>query len=208
MKRLYTYVLFVFWISSSCQNQVAIDDISTIPATTKKDEKYAHVFAKLDGVWKGQFRIFEDQKRQPVDQVDLTNITSSFIKKEGMTEVNRIEVTQIYTSENPYFQKVSITDIYPDSGQKVSSRGVNKIQDGQMWCVVKKPDETIIHKGKTEGENTIIWQRDEKSPQRIEYFKETVSENFYEILGWGYYEGDNTELSPKLWFYAKYERQK
>ncbi|MEW7289735.1 hypothetical protein [Aquimarina sp. 2304DJ70-9] len=207
MKRLSIYVVCLFWMSSSCQNQVAIEDINVIPVTSIKDQKYADVFSILDGVWKGQFLIFEDQKRVPKNEIDLKNIASTSLQKEGLQQVNSINVEQIYTSENPFFQRVTITDSYPDTGQKIVSKGVNKIQEGRMWCVVQKPDEMVIHKGNTEGENTIIWWRNEKSPQRIEYFKETVSKDFYEIIGWGYYQGDDTKLSPKLWFYAKYERQ-
>ncbi len=194
-------------MSSSCQNKIAIDNIHTIPDIAKENQPYANVFKILDGVWKGQFLIFEDQKRLPKDKIELKNISHSSLQKDGLKQINSIDVEQIYTSESPYFQKVTITDLYPNTGQKIVSKGVNKIQDGQMWCVVKKPDETVVHKGTAEGNHTIIWQRDEKNPQKIEYFKEIVSDNFYEIIGWGYYQGDNPKLSPRLWFYAKYERQ-
>ncbi len=207
MKRLYLYILLLFWISSSCQNNIAIDNIQTIPKTTKADQTYANVFKILDGRWKGKFLILEDQNLVPKDQLDLKNISLSTIQERSLTQINSIDVEQLYVSDTPYFQRVTITDFYPDSGKTVVSQGVNKIQNGQMWCVVKKPDETVIHTGTTEGTNTIIWQRDEKDPQKIEYFKETVSPQFYEIIGWGYYTGDDPKQSPRLWFYAKYERQ-
>jgi len=206
-QKIYILIILLTCINVSCQDKVAIDNIQTIPKATEKDKQYTNVFSILDGTWKGQFLIFEDQNRLPKDKVDLKNISLSTLKKKGLKQINSIDVKQVYTSETEFFQKVVITDFYPESGQKIVSKGVNKIQDGQMWCIVRKPDETVIHKGSTEGSDTIIWQRDEKHPQKIEYFKETVSQNFYEIIGWGYYEGDNTALSPKLWFYAKYERQ-
>ena len=53
---------------------------------------------------------------------------------------------------------------------------------------------------------TLIWHRSEQSPQRIEYFQETVRADHYEILGWGYYEGDRTDLTPKTWFHGSYFR--
>ena len=80
--------------------------------------------------------------------------------------------------------------------------------DGKLLCVVIKPDDTVIHDGYLENENTIIWQRQEKSPQKVEYFRETVDKEFYEIVGWGYYDGDNLDLSPTFWFHGKYERQR
>ncbi|GAA4273666.1 hypothetical protein U6A24_18150 [Aquimarina gracilis] len=207
MKRSYLYILLLFWVSSSCQNSIAIDNIQDIPKATVQDQRYADVFKILDGYWKGKFLIFEDKNPVLKDQLDLKDISFSTFQKRGLKQINSIQVEQIYTSETPYFQKVTITDFYPDSGKKVISEGVNKIQEGQMWCVVKKPDETVIHAGSTKGKSTIVWQRNEKDPQKIEYFKETVSQQFYEIIGWGYYQGDDPKLSPKLWFYAKYKRQ-
>ncbi|NJK83820.1 MAG: hypothetical protein HC912_08415 [Saprospiraceae bacterium] len=53
---------------------------------------------------------------------------------------------------------------------------------------MRKPEETIIHEGSLENEHTIIWQRDNKNPQKIEYFRETILEDVYEIIGYGYYE--------------------
>ena len=208
MKQFLTYIIVIIVTTFSCsQNHNLVDDIENIPELQPEDEKYSGVFKSLDGTWKGEFLIYEDQNQQPKNEVELHNISFKDFERPSLKLVNSIDVQQIYTSETPYFQRVTITDFYPDKNEKVVSRGVNKIQDGQMWCVVKKPNETIIHKGEYEG-NTIIWSRDENSPQRVEYFKETVLENSYEILGWGYYEGDDLSLSPKLWFYAKYQRQK
>ena len=177
-----------------------------MPAFTEKDKRYKDVFKSLDGTWKGKFLIYEDTRLRPKDEIELKSISQQNLQQEGMKQINAIEVEQKYSSETPYFQKVVITDYYPDTGKTVVSKGVNKVQNGDMWCVVRKPDETVIHEGALEG-NTIIWSRNESNPQRIEYFRETVHEDSYEIIGWGYYEGDDPELSPKLWFYAKYIRQ-
>jgi hypothetical protein len=72
--------------------------------------------------------------------------------------------------------------------------------------VVKKPDETVIHKGKLIGEHTFVWQREISNPFKIEYFMEKIEGDFYKILGWGYYGSDNPELSPKTWFVGDYYR--
>lgn len=192
----------------SCKSQIAIDDISKAPKITENDEQFADVFKPLDGKWKGNFKIYEDQNRQSKTEMDLNNISLKNFENPNLKLVGEIEVEQIYYSESPYFQTVEITDFYPKKNEKVVSRGVNKIQNGKMWCVVKKPDETVIHAGSTEGKETIIWQRSEQNPQKVEYFRETVLKNTYEILGWGYYEGDDLNLTPKFWFYGKYNRQK
>ena len=118
-----------------------------------------------------------------------------------------VEVEQTYRSETPYFQRVLITDTYRDGSgqtQRVESRGVNKVQNGKLWCVVRKPDETVIHNGSLVNKNTIIWQRDLRNPLKIEYFRETVKQDEYSIIGWGYYGDDNPEKSPKYWFRASF----
>ena len=190
-----------------CNNQIPINDIQNIPNRIPEDEPFAKVYHPLDGTWKGDFQIFEDTVRNSKAGFNLRNISHATLDQLPLKLVNTIQVTQYYESENPYFQRVKIEDFYPDKGETVVSKGVNKIQGGEMWCVVQKPDELIIHKGSSEPNNTIIWQRNESSPQRIEYFKETVQTNTYEIVGWGYYEGDDPSLMPKFWFYSAYQRQ-
>ena len=121
----------------------------------------------------------------------------------------QLEVEQIYKSTSPYLQEVSITDTYTDENGEtkvVKSSGVNKVENGRLWCIVNKPDETIKHVGRTEGTNTIIWQRDIRSPLKIEYFKETVEPNTYSIIGWGYYGDDDPTKSPRTWFKSVYKR--
>ncbi|MEM6698432.1 MAG: hypothetical protein AAF599_08550, partial [Bacteroidota bacterium] len=193
----------LLFISATCNQEVEIDNITDAPEVTPADEKYANVYQPLDGKWKGTFKIFEDQNRKKVGEVDLQNISIANIKKPSLKMVNSIEVEQTYESQSPYFQKVWITDTYEENGttKVVESKGVNKVQNGEMWCVVHKPNETVIHEGSTEGKSTIIWQSNQKEPQKIEYFRETVEANTYEIIGYGYYQGDDAKLSPKLWFY-------
>ena len=205
----FTFIIILFFISLhvSCQKQIAINNIEEAPVFNQADKSHADAFKILDGTWKGMFLIYQDQNIVSKTEKELKNISPDIFKKGNFKLINSIEVTQVYTSESPYFQRVTITDFYPDSGKKEISKGVNKIQDGKALCVVHKPQEVVIHDGQILPNNTIIWSRSEKQPQRIEYFKETVSDQFYEIIGWGYYEGDDPKMSPKLWFYSKYERQ-
>ncbi|MCC1484063.1 hypothetical protein [Winogradskyella immobilis] len=197
-------VLLLFIINSSCHSQIEIDNITDIPQVTQADKTLANVYKPLDGTWKGVFLVKQDDSlvKKPKNLQDKA-VMLKFIN--AAKTVNTINVTQVYTSESPYFQKVSITDFYPDTGKTEQSKGVNKIQDGKMWCVVHKPSDTVIHEGSTPNLETIIWQSNK--PKRIEYFYETVTKDYYEIIGYGYYNDDDTSLSPKLWFYGKYERQ-
>lgn len=209
MKNILVISLLCLSISLAfCQSTPKIDDLSIIPEVTEKDKKLANVYQLLDGKWKGQFKIYEDKQRKKKKSIDLKNITIKNLDKKGIEQVGYIEVEQIYTSETPYFQRVVIADYYPDQDKSVVAKGVNKIMDGKLICVVIKPDDTVIHDGYLENKNTIIWQRHEKSPQKVEYFRETVDANYYEIIGWGYYDGDDLDLTPKFWFHGKYERQK
>ena len=200
------YILSLLLVLLSCHPQPQITNLDVIPEITAKDRQYENAYKLLDGKWKGNFQIFEDKKRVSKEMLDLKLITTKSLEKEGITLVDEIEVEQIYTSETPFFQRVTITDYYPKTGKKVAAKGVNKVQNGKLLCVVIKPNDTVVHDGYLEKENTIIWQRNEKTPQKVEYFRETVDQQFYEIIGWGYYDGDDLSLSPKFWFYGKYER--
>jgi len=204
------FKFFLLLISSihfvQCQSSPTIDDLTYITEVTEADKKFENAYKLLDGKWKGQFKIYTDSKRKKKKAIDLKNISLKNLDKKGITLNSTIEVEQIYTSETPFFQRVVITDFYPESGKKVVAKGINKVQGGQLLCVVIKPDDTVIHDGYLETENTIIWQRKEKSPQKVEYFRETVDEQFYEIIGWGYYSKDDLSLSPPFWFHGKYER--
>lgn len=193
-------------IGCHCNRQIPIDDIQNPPISNPKDTVYNQVYQVLDGEWKGTFFIFEDTLRATKDESLLYNISNEHWSSYPIRKVAELEVNQVYKSISPYFQKVTITDYYPLEQKTIVSQGVNKVQDGQMWCVVKKPDETIIHQGSTEGKNTIIWQRNNKNPTRIEFFRETVEEDTYSIIGWGYYDGDDLSLMPKFWFAANYQR--
>lgn len=192
-------------ISVSCQRQVPVNDIENIPEATAADSTFANVYQSLHGNWVGDFEVYRDDSGAPRDEEIMYNPNPSILNRPNVNSVQLIRVHQRYESITPYFQKVDIQDTYPD-GRVVNSKGVNKVQDGRMWCVVRKPDETVIHEGSTDGPETIIWQRNEQNPQKIEYFRETVSEDRYTIIGWGYYEGDDTSLMPRYWFYGIYNR--
>lgn len=191
----------------SCEKQVKIDDIENPPTISNDDKAFTNVFKKLDGTWKGNFIVIKDGDPLLATSIDLENLKLDYVTKPGLTLMNNIEVTQKYTSESPYFQRVQIYDFYPKDKKTVPSVGVNKIQDGKMWCVVKKPNETIIHEGSVRDENTIIWQSRQENPQRIEYFQETVTDTEYEIIGYGYYQGHRTDLGPQTWYYGKYIKE-
>jgi NADPH-dependent 2,4-dienoyl-CoA reductase/sulfur reductase-like enzyme len=118
-----------------------------------------------------------------------------------------LRVRQDYLSESPTFQRVSIRDTYPD-GRVVVSEGVNKVQDGLLYCVVRKPDDLVIHTGSRPTPDTIIWQRDRSEPLALEWFKETVSSESYTIVGWGYYGSDDPTRAPRTFFHARYVRPK
>lgn len=199
-------VLIIALFTNSSIGQVPINNITVRPEVVEADHAYADVYLPLDGTWKGTFLVKQDDKpiERPADMQE-PSVMRAFISK--AKTVNTIEVTQVYHSETPYYQTVHITDYYPDSKKTAHSRGVNKVQDGKMWCVVHKPDDVVIHEGSTPNDETIIWQSNQQSPLKVEYFYETVTDTEYEIIGYGYYGNDDTRKSPSLWFYGKYMRQ-
>jgi hypothetical protein len=86
------------------------------------------------------------------------------------------------------------------------SNAVNSVRNGRLWCVVKKPGETVIHSGTLEDDHTIVWQSSRDDPLRIEYFRESVEGDLYTVRGWGYYGGDDPGLTPRTWFRGDYRR--
>ncbi len=203
------YILVLITIISyACSAQVEIDNITKAPKVSNIDRPLANVYKPLDGTWKGTFLVKEDANPKPINTVgNLKSPKTMRLFIEASKTVNTINVTQVYESESPYFQRVSITDNYPDTGKTEQSVGVNKVQNGKMWCVVHKPNDTVIHEGSIPNKTTIIWQSSQKSPLKVEYFYEIVTDAYYEIIGYGYYNNDDINLSPKLWFYGKYKRQ-
>lgn len=176
-----------------------------------KNQPYANVFKPLDGRWKGKFYVYTLLSKPKKPEAQPRQITLQYLKNLPLKQTQVIEVEQIYKSKTPYHQRVTIKDTYLDKTNKkktIISKGLNKVENGQLICIVHKPDETVIHTGKLEAPHTILWQRTTKNPFRIEFFKETVKKNTYTILGWGYYGNDNPHHPPKTWFLGQYTRVK
>lgn len=208
--RLSNRIFFIILIglAPSCAQQIPIDDIINQPNFKESDQVYQDVYKTLDGTWEGTFYIYQDTSDREKIEVEQLNFPQKIMLRElPLKLTDTIIVKQVYKSYSPYFQTVTITDYYPAQDKYVTSKGVNKIQDGKMWCVVHKPDETIIHEGALDGEETIIWQRDISDPQSKEYFRETVTEETYDIVGWGYYGDSDTARMPPYWFYGQYTKK-
>ncbi|RMG24796.1 MAG: hypothetical protein D6730_12005 [Bacteroidetes bacterium] len=176
----------------------------------QKQQALAHVFQPLDGRWKGVFTVYTDTLGQREAPVQPRELSLELLQSLPLKVSQRIEVEQVYTSETPFFQRVHITDTYllPDgSRQVVESSGYNEVKRGKLICVVNKPDEKVVHQGSSLPGNVIVWERNLRSPTKIEYFYEQVDQQHYTIIGWGYYGQDNPNLSPRTWFYGQYTRQ-
>ncbi len=195
--------------SNKNNEKIPIANIEQAPPVVAADTQYANVFKPLDGVWQGEFYVYRDRRGQVEGVAQPAQFDSTVIDSLPLELELVIDVRQSYRSQSPYFQRVEIRDTYTDAEGNTrveESRGVNKVQNGQLWCVVAKPDETVIHAGSLEGEHTIIWQRSVDEPLKIEYFRETVLSDRYAIIGWGYYGDDDPELRPEYWFEARYHR--
>jgi hypothetical protein len=184
--------------------QVAIEDTEQAPVFSAADEKYKDVYRGLDGRWRGTFKIYVRGAGQAEGPRPVELSVGAWSKPPYELQ-QTIGVEQVYTSDSSFFQRVEITDTYAD-GKVARSSGVNKVQDGRMYCVVKKSDDLVIHEGSTDGPETIIWARDRKSPKAIEHFRETVEATTYTIVGWGYYGDDDPTKTPGYYFEAVYER--
>lgn len=189
-------ILMILITVMGCKDRDPFQPVPVIEA----DRPLADVFKPWDGTWNGIFYIYEDtlfrsRAPSPTEFYDWT----------GRIVRDSISVTQVYVSESSFFQRVTIMDHYAD--RKEASVGVNKVESGELRCIVKKPNEMIVHKGKRLGPATIVWSRDERQPLRKEYFLETATDSTYTILGWGYYGDDDVRLGPRTWFKAKYIKE-
>lgn len=179
------------------------DHVSAAP-----DSIYANAFKAWDGDWEGIFTIFEDtagQRNAPVQPRirDLEALDSL-----ELIVSNQIQVKQGYSSSDPFYQSVNITDLVPDGkgkGTSFKSHGANLIRGNELWCVVIKADETVVHTGTKEKGDVIIWERAIEG--KTEYFYEEVKGDTYRIIGWGYYGEDDLTKAPKTWFFGEYRRK-
>ncbi len=174
-------------------------------STNDEDLKYADVFKPWDGDWKGQFLVLKDSclRTQWVTTPEALTVSSiPFLTSEVL---DTIYVEQNYCSVSPYFQNVIIRDSSYSSNEIEIIEAVNKVQNGSIVGMIKKGDEIQSLSGIKIDRGFIIWMRKEGG-KSIEVFKETVEKNTYEIIGYGYYDGDDFDKSPKIWFYGKYSR--
>lgn len=170
-----------------------------------------NVFKPLDGTWKGIFTVYNDPNGQKKGNSRPRVDSKSFLDQLDLKVETAIDVTQVYASDSPTYQRVNITDVYTDGSgnrQEVKSQGYNAVEDGKLICVVNKPDEKVVHDGLAYPDQIIVWGRSESNPTKVEYFFEKVEADTYSIVGWGYYGDDDPKLSPKTWFYGEYKRQK
>ncbi len=193
--------LLIIILISTCTS--VQQDFTSVPQYS--DEEVQHVFSSWDGKWKGVFYIYSDPEGQKREHPLPRNIHMEIIEENKMIKVDSVIVFQEYQSLSPTLQSVQITDLV--NNQKVVSTGENKVVNGKLQCMVKKPDELVIHDGEITADGYLIWKRHQINPTKIEYFKEKVNGNQYTIIGWGYYGDDNPKLNPRTWFRAIYNRQ-
>ena len=196
----------------ACTNR-GLPEVNDRPAAEQiqADQIYAHIFKPWDGKWKGQFYTFSATQGQQAGKAQPKQLSLDYFNELDLQQTSVIEVEQEYVSESPFFQKVRIKDTYKTGDGETRtevSTGVNKVEGGKIWCIVHKTDETVIHRGNSVGKQAISWERHLPNPLKVEYFWETILENTYTIIGWGYYGEDKLNLSPQTWFYGRYEREK
>lgn len=186
-------------------------DIKNNVAQANGEQKYADVFKPLDGQWQGEFKVYIDTLGQRAGLAQPKEIDFGSVKKPSLKLQSVIKAKHIYKSVDPFRQEGEITDIITradGSEDTTKSSAINFVEDGKLKCVVHNSSETVIHDGEYLGNNTIVWHRKLNNPLKIEYFRESVVDDHYKIIGWGYYGNDDPNLTPRFWFYADYKREK
>ncbi|MBK7381630.1 MAG: hypothetical protein IPJ03_22080 [Ignavibacteriales bacterium] len=171
------------------------------------NKNLANVFKPLDGQWQGEFKVYIDTLGQREGLAQPKEINFDSIKKTSLKLQSVIKAEHIYKSITQFRQEGKIIDIITKSdgsADTIVSKAINFIEDSKLKCIVTKPNETVIHDGEYLGNNKIVWHREFDVPLKIEYFKESVTDNHYKIIGWGYYGNDDPNLTPRIWFYADY----
>ena len=208
MTRFHLAIVVLLWGLWACQSVSSEGETSSSDSSRKEmlpDSSLADVFQPWDGHWKGTFSIYLDPNGQLPGKAQPRVSDPSILDSLGLELSSQIAVEQFYESTSPFYQTVRIVDTYAD-GRQVESAGYNEVRGDSLLCVVNKPGEQVVHIGKHPAPQTIIWGRKLSNPTTVEYFYEKVEGSTYSILGWGYYGKDDPSLTPKMWFYATYER--
>lgn len=138
------------------------------------------VFEPWDGVWQGNFRVLQ-----------------------GDEVVTELRVTQRYWSERPGLQHGRFREVDVETQKVVTATAVNeRLRDGLRCTVVKSTGERVVHRGRWTGK-AIEWFRETQNV--TEFFRESIvskdGETYYEIRGWGRYDG-----GPRLDFEGRYRK--
>lgn len=198
-------IIVMIWIIGCNSDSSEYRNISK--SKERKSIYYGNVFKPLDGIWEGEFKVYIDTLGQHAGLAQPKEIDFDSIKKFSLKLQSVIKAKHIYKSVNQFRQEGEIIDIITKqdgSLDTIISKATNYVKNSKLNCVVHKPNETVIHDGEYLGNNTIVWQRRLNNPLKIEYFKESVTDDHYKIIGWGYYGKDNPNLTPRIWFYADY----
>lgn len=207
--------LILLWTALSglfaCQSpaEQASQDAAQEPNPTQQaidpDSSLAGVYQPWDGHWRGTFTVYLDSTGQQPGEAQPPVTDPALLDSLPLQLSSQLSVEQFYQSTSPFHQTVRIIDTYAD-GRTVESTGYNTVRGDTMLCVVNKPDERVVHRGRHPAPQVIVWQRHLTQPLKIEYFYEKVDRDTYSILGWGYYGSDDPQLTPRTWFLAEYER--
>ncbi len=216
-KSKFIFFLITSFIFFSCQNNPENDRTAaparipdaweTPPSISSEDEKLANIFKKLEGTWKGNFITIKDHDPLLKTSIDMDNLKLDYVTKPGLALINNMEVEQNFTSENPYFQKFTGYDFYPKEKKTISSDGINKVENGKIFRTIKNPEGIKNFEGMVKNDSTLVWKFAVEGSQKMEYYQETISENFIEIIGYEYTDLDRLDLAPLKWFYGKYKKE-
>ncbi len=201
-------------LKTSCLSLIVVFFSACQEPLNKRPESPTHaelanVFIPLDGMWRGKFYVYTNPEGQSNSTSQPRELDKEYLQALPLVIHDSVEVEQHYYSKGPFLQQVKIKDTYFPNGEApktVQSEGYNQVKDGRLVCVINKPSGRVMHSGNWDRKNTITWERSEHDPRRMEFFQETVEDSTYTILGWGYYDEDDPDLSPKTWFYGEYYR--
>ncbi|GAB4297790.1 MAG: hypothetical protein Kow0098_22430 [Ignavibacteriaceae bacterium] len=202
MNKLTGIIISLMLLFTACN-----DKKSAEKSGIDENERLTGIFSILDGRWEGTFYIYADTSDRLEYPAMPKEISEKYFHSLPLKLVDSVSTIHIYHSENSFRQSGEIIDKYFDKKGRlrtVKSKAENYVENGKLKCLVRKPDEEVRHNGELIDKNTFLWYRKINNPVKAEFFRETVDSLHYKIIGWGYYGNDDTNLSPRNWFYADY----
>lgn|GEM_PF-4367578 len=196
MKRSWILCLVLVWGCGSADpesvKQPTMSELLAPPVMTAVDKPHADIFVPLDGMWEGRVRTYRHVKGQQPGARTL--IGPAKLAQAPYELVNTADVRRIAVSDGPIFQRVETTERSPTGTVRAS--GGQKVLNGKMWRVAKRPDRVVIEWGTKPAANVFQWVEYDDKGTQIARYDEVLTGDTLVIAGWALGPQDDPSKGP------------